>query len=190
MANATTTLSTSNKESALVAQLQDERQREVAFGTLVSTYQERLYYHVRRMLGNHDDADDVLQNTFIKVWKALDRFRGDSKLHTWLYRIATNEALTALEKRKRRSFQDLETLEDNAAYSKRQESETIGSEIEAKLDQAILGLPDRQKAVFNLRYFDEMPYEEMSNVLGVTVGALKASYHHAVKKIEKSLSES
>lgn len=184
-----TRMSTTNAmhdDTSLQARLQHSASKEAAFGEMVTLYQERLYFHVRRMLGNHDDADDVLQNTFIKAWRAIDRFRGDSKLHTWLYRIATNEALTALDKWKRRSFQDLEQISNSSSFSSGQEGHS-GDEIQIRLQRAIETLPERQKAVFSLRYFEELPYQEISNVLGVTVGSLKASYHHAVKKIEEQL---
>jgi RNA polymerase sigma factor (sigma-70 family) len=184
-----TRMSTTNAmhdDTSLKARLRQSASREAAFGEMVSLYQERLYFHVRRMLGSHEDADDVLQNTFIKAWRAIDRFRGDSKLHTWLYRIATNEALTAIDKRKRRSFQDLEQISNSSSFASEQEGKGA-DEIQDRLQRAIETLPERQKAVFSLRYFDEMPYQEISNVLGVTVGSLKASYHHAVKKIEEHL---
>lgn len=189
MTKGISTSASMSKKAALTVRLKDPATRQEAFGEMVAEHQERLYYHVRRMLGNHEDADDVLQNTFIKAWKAIDRFRGDAKIHTWLYRIATNEALTAIERRKRRSFQDLEELTDSRVHSHEQTSTTTAEDIQQKLMEAIGTLPDRQRAVFNMRYFDEMPYEEISNILEVTVGSLKASYHHAVKKIEASLSQ-
>ncbi|MEZ4684735.1 MAG: RNA polymerase sigma factor [Bacteroidia bacterium] len=173
-------------DTALKARLQNPASKEAAFGDVVAEYQERLYYHIRRMLGSHDEADDVLQNTFIRAWRAIDKFRGDSKLHTWLYRIATNEALTAIEKRKRRSFQDLEQISNTSSFSSSQDGSN-GDDIQQRLQNAIETLPERQKAVFSMRYFDEMPYQEISDILGVTVGSLKASYHHAVKKIEEQL---
>lgn len=176
-------------EQALIARLKDVSSREAAFSELVQRFQEKLYYHIRRMVGNHDDADDILQNTFIKAWKAMEGFRGDSKLHTWLYRIATNEALTALDRRKRRTFQDLEGLEDHDQLQIKQSGTMTSEDIEAKLNAAIETLPERQRAVFNLRYFDEMPYDEISKIMEVTTGSLKASYHHAVKKIEKQLKD-
>jgi len=175
------------QEQTLVAQLQDPAQRSVAFGQLVRTHQRMLYYHIRRMVLDHADADDVLQNTLLKAWKNLDRFRGDSALRTWLYRIATNEALTHLQQQKRRSYSDVEDLQDDPRHSQGPGDTPDGEEIQRRLLAAIATLPDRQRAVFNLRYFDEMPYAEMSRVLKVSEGSLKASYHHAVKKIESRL---
>jgi RNA polymerase sigma-70 factor (ECF subfamily) len=137
------------------------------------------------MVGDHDDAHDILQNVFIKVWKALGDFREQSQIYTWLYRIATNETLTFMEKRKRRASVSLDN--EDYALSERVaagEPSVDGEQLQARLQKAIDGLPDKQKLVFNLRYFEEMPYEKMSEILGTSVGALKASYHHAVKKIE------
>jgi len=161
--------------------------RDAAFTALVEKYQKRLYYHIRRMVIDHDDANDVLQNTFIKVWNNLENFKEQSQLFTWLYRIATNECLTFLEQLKRRkstAFENVEQLLGNKLSSGKY---FTGDEIEMKLQHAILSLPEKQRLVFNLRYYDEMPYEEMSKVLGTSVGALKASYHHAAKKIEDHL---
>jgi RNA polymerase sigma-70 factor, ECF subfamily len=158
---------------------------EKGFRLLMSQYQEPLYRHIRRMVFDHDDANDVIQNTFIKVYRNIERFEGKSKLYTWLYRIATNEALTFLNSRQRK---DTETL-DNPDYayttnSLRADAFFDGDDIQVRLAQAIALLPDKQKQVFNLRYYDEMPYEQMSELVGTSVGALKASYFHAVKKIE------
>lgn len=174
---------------SLIARLKAKPTRDAAFAELMEQHQQRLYHHIRRMLGNHDDADDALQNTFIKAWKALDNFRGDAKLHTWLYRIATNEALTCIKKRKRHPLADTEDhLVEEASQASLHAFETLSAtEIQQKLQAALDILPERQLTVFNLRYFDEMPYEQISEVLGVTQGALKASYHHAVKKVENHL---
>jgi RNA polymerase sigma-70 factor (ECF subfamily) len=177
------------KEQILLDQLQDPRQKEAAFSLMVREYQRMLYYHIRRMVIDHEDADDVLQNTFLKAWRYLDKFRGDSALRTWLYRIATNEALTHLNQRKKRNYQDVETLEDDLQHSQGQAVGPDGDEIQHRLGQAIALLPERQRAVFNMRYYDELKYDEISKILEVSVGALKASYHHAVKKIEKYLCE-
>ncbi|WP_336516135.1 RNA polymerase sigma factor [Pollutibacter soli] len=161
--------------------------REKAYTSIIRKYQEKLYWHIRRMVVNHEDANDVLQNVFIKVWKGLDQFREDAQLFTWLYRIATNESLSFLEQQKRRtsvSFDDVaETLGDKLQAEKGFDA----NKIEWKLQAAIQELPEKQKVVFNLRYYDEMPYEEMSQILETSTGALKASYHHAVKKIEDYL---
>lgn len=175
------------EEKALVARLQDPQQREAAFADLVRTHQRMLYYHLRRMVQDHDDADDLLQNTFLKAWRALDNFRAEASLKTWLYRIATNEALTLLQQRKRRDFSDVEDIEDDLRHSHQDGLAADGDEIRLRLDRAIQNLPERQRMVFMLRYFDEMKYEEIAGVLGVTAGALKASFHHAVQKIEKQL---
>lgn len=163
--------------------------KEKAFSMLVQTYQERLYWHIRRMVVNHDDADDVLQNTFVKVWRNLEKFQGNSKLYTWLYRIATNESLTFLNKKKRKSTTPLETENYNLGATLTSDPYFDGDEIQLKLQEAIDILPPKQKQVFLLRYYDEMKYDEMSEVLDTSVGALKASYHHAVKKIEKFLTK-
>lgn len=161
--------------------------KEKAFSMLVQNYQERLYWHIRRMVVDHDDADDVLQNTFIKVWRNLAKFQGNSKLYTWLYRIATNESLTFLNKRKRKSTTALETEDYDLGATLSSDPYFDGDEIQRKLQEAIEVLPAKQKQVFLLRYYDEMKYDEMSEILDTSVGALKASYHHAVKKIEKFL---
>ena len=161
--------------------------RDAAFTALVEKYQKRLYFHIRRMVIDHDDANDVLQNTFIKVWNNLENFKEQSQLYTWLYRIATNECLTFLEQLKRRKAASLESLEDALTDRLSHDKHFTGNEIEMKLQRAILSLPEKQRVVFNLRYYDEMPYEEMSAVLRTSVGALKASYHHAAKKVEDHL---
>jgi RNA polymerase sigma-70 factor (ECF subfamily) len=168
----------------LLLQFKDETTRERAYTSIIKKYQEKLYWHIRRMVVEHEDANDVLQNMFIKVWKNLENFREDSQLYTWLYRIATNESLSFLEQQKKRSsasFSDQENYLSNKLVG---DKDFDGKKLEWKLQQAIQGLPEKQKVVFNLRYFDEMPYEEMSRVLETSEGALKASYHHAVKKIE------
>ncbi len=150
----------------------------------MNQYRERLYWHIRRIVVSHDDADDVLQNTFIKVYRGILQFEGKAKLYTWLYRIATNEAMTHLQSKARHestSFDDTVALLGNRL---RADEWFDGDEAQRKLQEAIVQLPDKQRIVFNLRYFEEMPYEEMSAVLETSVGALKASFHHAVKKIE------
>lgn len=152
---------------------------------MVHKYQTRLYWHVRRMLINHDDTDDVLQNTLINAWRALPKFRGNSQLYTWLYRIATNEALSFIKKSRKELFVHYENGGE-ALSDLIDSSEGIsGDEISRKLQKAVLMLPAKQRLVFNMKYFDEMKYEDISEVLGTSVGGLKASYHLAVKKIEK-----
>lgn len=153
-----------------------------AFSKIVNKYKESLYWHIRRMVVEHNDADDVLQNVFIKMWNGLDHFREESKLYTWLYRIASNESITYLNKlKKARSSELVASLEDKIKADEYFDA----SKLEWKLQLALQTLPEQQKLIFSLRYFDDMPYNEMSEVLGVSVGALKASYHHAAKKIER-----
>lgn len=175
-------------EQQWLQQLQNPATQEAAFRVLVATFQEPLYWHVRRMVGGHDDADDVLQNTFVKAWRNIGGFRGESRLKTWLYRIATNECLTFIEQAKRRSFSDVEDLGNDARLSHSGATLPEGEEIQRRLDVAVEDLPPKQRQVFVMKYFDEMTYEEIVDVLGGTVGSLKASFHHAVKKIEQSLS--
>ncbi|MCU0321528.1 MAG: sigma-70 family RNA polymerase sigma factor [Chitinophagaceae bacterium] len=158
--------------------------KEKAFTLIVKKYQEKLYWHIRRLVITHDNANDVLQNVFIKVWKGLDNFREDSQLYTWLYRIATNESLTLLDQQKRKASTSLSDVETDLSNKIKADSNFDANRLEWKLQLAIQQLPEKQRAVFNLRYYDEMPYEEMSRVLETSEGALKASYHHAAKKIE------
>ncbi|MFC2098927.1 RNA polymerase sigma factor [Bacteroidota bacterium] len=177
----------SDKE--LIHQFRSENNRNNAFNLIVRKYQERLYWHIRKLVVSHDDTDDVLQNTFIKAFEGLDRFREDASLFTWLYRIATNESLTFLKKKNRWYFLP---LSENPGYlEKTLESDAYcsGEEIQMRLQKAILLLPPKQRLVFNMRYFEELKYEKISEILETSVGALKASYHHALKKIEKYLSE-
>lgn len=148
-------------------------------------YQQKVYYHIRRMVIDHDDANDLVQTTFIKAWKGLENFREDSQVFTWLYRIATNECLTHLNNKKKRFFLPIGDVEHELTSKLDSEPSLKANQLEMKLQKAILSLPEKQRTVFNLRYYDEMKYEEMSEVLGTSVGALKASYHHAVQKIEK-----
>ena len=163
--------------------------REKAFEAILSKYQERLYWHIRRLVIGHDDANDVLQNSLIRAWKGLNGFRQDAQLYTWLYRIATNESLSFLEQKKKKAAVSLDEVPEWMTEQLRAEEGFDSNKMEWKLQIAIQQLPDKQKLVFNLRYFDEMPYEEMSRILGTSVGALKASYHHAVKKVERSMLE-
>jgi RNA polymerase sigma factor (sigma-70 family) len=168
----------------LLVQFRNPGTKEKAFTAILKKYQEKLYWHIRRMVVDHEDANDVLQNMFIKVWKGLDNFREDSQLYTWLYRIATNESLSFLEQQKRRSTVSMDE-EDNSLTNKLKADRYFdANKLEWKLQLAIQQLPEKQRIVFNLRYYDEMPYEEMSRVLETSEGALKASYHHAAKKIE------
>lgn len=155
-----------------------------AFNLIVQKYQERLYWHIRRMVIVHADADDVLQNTLIKAWKGLPKFKEKAQLYTWLYRIATNETITFLNKKKKKFFIPLVDVENELSNSLESDDFYNGNEIQLKLQKAILTLPEKQRIVFNMKYYEEMKYEEMSKILDTSVGALKASYHHAVKKIE------
>lgn len=177
-------------EQEFIARLQAPESRHTAFQELVKSYQRVLYHHIRRMVIEHEDTDDVLQNTFVKAWNGIERFRGDSSLKTWLYRIATNEALTFLSKKKKRAYTSLEDAQSEERLGHSGAKDWDGDEIQAKLQAAMKILPERQALVFNLRYFDELPYEEIATITGVTVGALKASYHHAVKKLEVHLTGS
>lgn len=165
----------------------DEKTRNTALGHLIAKYQQRLYWHIRKIVINHDDSDDVLQNTFIKIWKGLGNFKEDSQLYTWIYRIATNEALTLLRQKQRMNTSSIHPIEYELSKNLESDNYFTGDEIQLKLQQAILTLPEKQRIVFNMRYYDETPYEEMSQILETSVGALKASYHIAAKKIEEIL---
>jgi RNA polymerase sigma-70 factor (ECF subfamily) len=162
---------------------------EHAFNQLLAKYKERLYWHIRKIVIDHNDADDVLQNTMIKVWRSLADFRSESGLYTWLYRIATNEALSLLKQKKKKAFAPWVDVEGQMSESLEADPWFDGDDIQLKLQQCILKLPEKQRIVFNMKYFDQIKYEDMSEILGTSVGALKASYHHAVKKIESMLDE-
>jgi RNA polymerase sigma factor (sigma-70 family) len=168
----------------LLEQFKIDATKERAFTAILKKYQEKLYWHIRRMVVEHEDANDVLQNMFVKAWKGLENFRADSQLYTWLYRIASNESLTFLEQKKKRTTVSMSDDDGGLSNSVRADNGFDDNKLEWKLQLAVQQLPEKQKAVFNLRYFDEMPYAEMSEVLDTSEGALKASYHHAVKKIE------
>ncbi len=175
---------TTTTDSELLIQFRNPVTKERAFTSIIKKYQEKLYWHVRRMVIEHEDANDVLQNVFIRVWNGLENFREDSQLYTWLYRIATNECLTYIEQQKKRMSVALDEVESGLSNKIKADSHFDPNRLEWKLQLAIQQLPEKQRIVFNLRYYDEMPYEEMSRVLDTSEGALKASYHHAVKKIE------
>ena len=177
----------SEYDKELLEKFQQADTRNYAFNLLVREYQKRLYWHIRKILIDHDDTNDVLQNVFIKVWRNLEGFKGESQLYTWLYRIATNESITFLNQKKKRAGVALDEASSFLGASLQSDAYFKGDEIQAKLQQAILTLPDKQRIVFNMKYFDSMKYEEMSKILQTSVGALKASYHHAVKKIESFL---
>ena len=171
-------------DTELLVLFRESATREKAFTEIVKKYQERLYWHIRRMLVDHEDSNDTLQNVFIRVWNALAGFREDAQLYTWLYRIATNECLTFLEQRKKKAVVSLNELESGLSNKIKADKDFDANKLEWKLQLAIQQLPEKQRVVFMLRYYDEMPYEEMSVVLDTSAGALKASYHHAAKKIE------
>lgn len=171
-------------EKVLIAALKDEVQQKRAFQTLVEQYQERLYWHIRRYVLNHDDANDVIQNTFIKAWKGLKNFRADAKLYTWLYRIATNESITFLNNKKKKAAEGMEDGEYSPADYLKADEYFDGTDAEVMLYKALETLPDKQREIFHLRYFDNKKYDEIAEISGTSVGGLKASYHHAVKKIE------
>ncbi len=171
-------------DSELLSMFHNPVTKEQGFTAIVKKYQEKLYWHIRRMVINHDDANDVIQNMFVKVWKGLQNFREDSQLYTWLYRIATNECLTYLDQQKKRASISLSDVENGLSNRLKADANFDANRLEWKLQLGIQQLPEKQRIVFNLRYYDEMPYEEMSKVLDTSAGALKASYHHAAKKIE------
>ncbi len=178
-----------HSDKELLTLFRNSNTRNYAFEMIVRKYQERMYWHVKKIIISHEDTDDILQNTFIKIWKGLENFREDSNLFTWLYKIATNEALNFLKKKKRRSLWSLSDTENNLERELESDPYFNGDELQMKLQKAIVTLPDKQKIVFNMKYFDEMKYEDMAKILDTSVGSLKASYHHAVKKIEKYLNE-
>jgi RNA polymerase sigma factor (sigma-70 family) len=171
-------------DAELLIQFRDPDTKEKAFTAIIKKYQEKLYWHVRRMVVVHDDANDVLQNVFIRVWNGLENFREDAQLYTWLYRVATNECLSFLEQQKKKATLSLSDMEGGLSNKIVADKHFDPNKLEWKLQVAIQQLPEKQRIVFTLRYYDEMPYEEMSRVLETSEGALKASYHHAVKKIE------
>ena len=174
-----------HNDQELLELFREPATKEQAFTGIVKKYQEKLYWHIRRIVVGHDDTDDVLQNMFIKVWKGLENFREDSQLYTWLYRIATNESLTFISQQKKRNSISLSDDENGLSNKLKSDTNFDGNKLEWKLQLGIQSLPEKQRLVFNLRYYDEMPYAEMSRVLDTSEGALKASYHHAAKKIEE-----
>jgi RNA polymerase sigma factor (sigma-70 family) len=180
---------TEYSDSELLQQFRNSENPNYAFNLLVKKYQQKIYYHIRRMVIDHDDANDVVQNTFIKAWKGLEGFREDSQFYTWLYRIATNESLTFLKKKRTAFFIPIVNVEKQLSDKLGYDPLMKADQLQMKFQKAILTLPEKQRVVFNLKYFDGMKYEEMSEVLQTSVGALKASYHHAVKKIEKYFRE-
>lgn len=177
------------EEDFIIDKIRNEDTRHYGFNLILKEYQERIYWHVRKMVIDHDDANDLTQEIFVKVWSNLDKFRADAKLFTWIYRIATNECLNFLKKKKRRAFLSFNDVAKELA-SKIDSSDLLdGDEVQLRLQKALIKLPAKQRMVFNMRYFEELKFEEIANITGTSIGALKASYHHAVKKIENLLSE-
>lgn len=172
------------EEKEFIQNLLNPKTQNEAFQKLLLDYQKPLYNHIRNIVLNHDDTDDVLQNTFVKVFQNLKKFKGESKLFSWMYRIATNEAITFINKKAKKNGTTSEFLQTKIVENLEADSHFDGDAIQIKLQKAIVNLPEKQQLVFKMRYFEEIKYEEMSQVLGTSVGALKASYHHAVKKIE------
>ena len=176
------------EDSEILSKFALENTRNEAFNLLLKKYQQKIYWHIRRLVIDHDDTDDLVQEVFINVWKSLSNFRNDSQLYTWLYRIATNESITFLNRKKQKNnislderagYDLLETLADSPYFD--------GDKAQMKLQKALLTLPEKQRLVFNMKYYDDLKYDEISDILGTTVGGLKASYHIAVKKIEDYL---
>ena len=176
-------------EEEIVERLRNPDTRNKAFEQVVAAYSERLYWLIRKMVLSHDDANDILQNTFLKAWMNLDDFRGEAKLSTWLYKIAVNENITFLNRQRAMNNISMDDTDVFLLEKLKSDDYFDGDAIQLRLQEAILGLPEKQRIVFNMKYYDEMKYEDMSEVLGTSVGALKASYHHAVKKVESFLTK-
>lgn len=176
-----------DNEIVFIHQLKSDKTKEAAFKELLKLYKERLYWHIRHIVKSHDDADDVLQNTFIKIFRNIDSFKGESKLFSWMYRIATNEAITHLNQKAKRQSITSEALQQKVIEQLKTDVYFDSDEINIKLQKAIATLPEKQQLVFNMKYFQELKYKEMSEILETSEGALKASYHIATKKIEEFL---
>ncbi|MEJ2883114.1 RNA polymerase sigma factor [Pedobacter sp. GR22-6] len=172
------------EDSEILEKFSQEKTRNEAFNLLLNKYQQKIYWHIRRLVLNHDDTDDLVQDVFIKVWKNLEKFRSDSQLYTWIYRIATNESITFLNKQKQQNNTPLDEVSAELADNLVASSYFNGDKVQLKLQKALLTLPEKQRLIFNMKYFDELKYEEISEITGTSVGALKASFHIAVKKIE------
>jgi RNA polymerase sigma factor (sigma-70 family) len=173
------------EDKDLLEKIRQPETRNYGFNMLVRAYQRRVYAHVRKMVIDHDDADDVTQDVFIKIHRYIESFREDSQLFTWIYRIATNECLSFLQRKKRRFFLPIGDVESELSTKLESTPGLNGDEIQLKLQKALLKLPDKQRLVFNMKYYEDLTYEQMSEITNTSVGALKASYHHAVKKIEE-----
>lgn len=183
------TTQTQLEDKDLLSRFRQPDTQHAAFDELVHKYQQKIYWHIRKMVIDHEDANDLTQETFIKVWKHLYNFKGDSQLYTWLYRIATNECLRFLNQKKRRFFLPIIDVKAELLDKLQSSTLTTDDEIQLKLQKALLRLPDKQRLVFNMKYFDDLTYEDISAIVGTSVGALKASYHLAVKKIENFINE-
>lgn len=175
------------KEDEIVLLLRDPKTMRKGFSRIVNLYAERLYWQIRKMVLNHDDANDLLQNTFMKAWTNIDLFRGDAKISTWLYKIALNECLTFLKKQRAINQVSIDDTDLFLANRLKDDAYFDGDELQMNLQKAILTLPEKQRIVFLMKYYEDLKYEEISEILGTSVGALKASYHHAVKRIEEYL---
>lgn len=180
----------SYNEKEVITLLQDKERQKEGFSRIVNQYSEQLYWQIRRMVLSHDDANDILQNTFVKAWINIDYFRGEAKLSTWLYRIALNECLTFLNRQRAQNTVSMDDPDAETINKLESDPYFSGDKAQCLLQRALLTLPEKQRMVFNLKYYQEMKYEEMSEIFGTSVGALKASYHHAVKKIENFLKDS
>ena len=178
-----------NSDKYILETCRNPESGNYGFNLLVRKYQKQIYWHIRRIVIEHEDADDLVQDTFVKVWRNLEKFREESKLYTWIYRIATNEALSFIKIKKRKAMMSLSNYENQLSQNLEEDNYFSGDEIQLKLNKAILTLPAKQRMVFNMKYFDEMKYDDISEVVGTSVGALKASFHIAVKKIEKFITE-
>ena len=172
------------EDSEILQKFSQEKTRNEAFNLLLNKYQQKIYWHIRRLVLNHDDTDDLVQDVFIKVWKNLEKFRSNSQLYTWIYRIATNESITFLNKKKQQNNTPMDEVSAELAENLVESSYFNGDKVQLKLQKALLTLPEKQRLIFNMKYFDELKYEEISEITGTSVGALKASFHIAVKKIE------
>jgi RNA polymerase sigma factor (sigma-70 family) len=172
------------EDSEILEKFSNPKTRNESFNLLLNKYQQKIYWHIRRLVIDHDDSDDLVQDVFIKVWKNLENFRSDSQLYTWIYRIATNESITFLNKQKQRNNTPFDEVSGELEETLVASSYFDGDKIQLKLQKALLTLPDKQRLIFNMKYFDDLKYEEISQITGTSVGALKASFHIAVKKIE------
>jgi len=176
-------------DQELLIMLKENEKINFVFNYIINLYQERIYWHIRKILISHEDANDVTQNTFIKVFENLNKFKGKSKIYTWIYKIATNESLSFLKKKRKYFFENLNNVSSGLLSNLKSEKYFDGNEAERKLQKAILTLPPKQRIAFNMKYFDNMKYEQISEILGTSVGALKANYHHAKNKIQELLKE-